>query len=53
MKAFSENAFMSIQNLPTKVNKMLSWVFRFLSYFLSERDYLSRNKHESHKQNML
>ena len=27
--------------------------FSFLSYFLSERDYLSRNEHESHKQKML
>jgi RNA polymerase sigma factor (sigma-70 family) len=27
--------------------------FCCLSYFLSERDYLSRNEHESHKQNML
>ena len=39
--------------MPLKVNKRLSRVFHSLSYFLSGRDYLSRNEHESHEQNML
>jgi len=53
MKTLSESAFISIQKILIRVNKMLPLVFHCLSYFLSERDYLSRNKHESHKQNML
>jgi RNA polymerase sigma-70 factor (ECF subfamily) len=39
--------------MPLKVNQIVSLVFHFLSYFLFERDYLSRKEHESHEQNML
>jgi len=53
MKTFSESAFKSIQKMPLKVNKLLSRIFHSLSYFLYERDYLYRNEHESHEQNML
>lgn len=53
MKTLSESAFTSIQKIFTKVNQMLSLVFCSVSHFLRERDYLSRNEHESHKQNML
>ncbi len=53
MKALSESAFTSIQKIFTKVNQILSFVFSSVSHFLRERDYLSRNEHESYKQNML